>query len=500
MNRSKRKIQIERWACCSYVVVFSLVLQALMIQSAVAQSDDEKKEDKPKPEMLECKVRVTDPDGNPVENATVYCAGMRTRLGLDNFYSDWSEKHGPAPHVQTDNEGVASLLYPKYAHAKMESGSIQWSVNHEDFVPFRDYCDVTADPAEIQLQRGFRIALTAKNSITGKPIKEDLYAYTHLHEQPKWKLKKNGTLVSSVLPRQKFLMRVMQCSEGQSTLFSEMLTVEPSEKSRVFLRDIELSLGARLEGKLDAAVKRPINNGYVTGLGSIRMNPNDRKTAWLWSDKATIKKDGSFVFESLPRDVVWQMIPICDDWVPAPPKLESVAIHFPEEIEQFNARTTSISLPQLAKLSNDKNSITLKMLPAASVMVTFVDPSGEPVEGVKATVHPYQHYYACGNNHLGAAFRTTDFLSALRRGKKFDWFPGSRFGSKSNADGVCEIKNLPARKGHALTALHDNFELPIINGEREFQFDLKEGEKKELTIKLQAKDEGPKLGEGDADD
>ena len=251
MNRSKQKTQFERWARCSCVAVFSLALQTLMIQSAVAQSDDDKKADKPKPEMLECKVRVTDPDGNPVEDATVYCTGMRTRLERASHWSWRDDKLGPAPRIKTNSDGIAIMPYPKYVDEKLETGEMTWSVEHADFVVFRKDYDVKKDPAEIQLKRGFRVALTAKNSATGKPIKEDLYAVIGLDGKSDWELKKNGTLVSSVYAKQKCYLRVMQCTEGQPTLFSDMITVEPGEKSRVLLRGVELSPGTRLEGKLD---------------------------------------------------------------------------------------------------------------------------------------------------------------------------------------------------------------------------------------------------------
>ena len=92
-----------------------------MIQSAVAQSDDEKKADKPKPEMLECKVRVTDPDGNPVEDATVYCTGMRTRLERGSHWSWREDKLGPAPRIKTNSDGIAIMSYPKYVNEKLET-------------------------------------------------------------------------------------------------------------------------------------------------------------------------------------------------------------------------------------------------------------------------------------------------------------------------------------------------------------------------------------------
>ena len=504
MNRSKQKIQIHHWTYCGYVVIFSLALQASMIQSAVAQSDDEKKAVKPKPEMLECKVRVTDPDGNPIEDATVYCSGLRTQLESTRNWSWNPDRFGPAPRVKTDGDGIAIMPYPRYVSGNMETNSTTWSVNHPDFVFLQKERYVKDEPAEIQLQRGFRVALTAKNSTTGEAIKEDLYAVIGLSGEAKWKLKKNGTLVSGVYPKRKCYLRVMQCTEGQPTLFSEMITVEPGEQSRVLLRDIELSPGTRLEGKLDASVKRPVKNGYVTGCVRITMEPKDWETYWAWSDKAKIKEDGSFVFESLPRDAVWQMIPICDDWVPALPKFESVAEHFPTEAASFRRRGNWLRQPQLIRLSGDEVSVTLEMIPAASVKAIFVDTDGKPVEGVEASTNPTQAWFPSGANILGSAYQSRDLLIVERRGEEFEWPRINPFSGVSDANGVCEFKNLPPMTRGGLFARHDKFELPIelptVNGRRKVKFTLKEGEQKELTIKLQAKGEGPKLGEEATDD
>ena len=500
MNRSKREIQVHHWAYCGYVVIFSLALQTLMIQSAVAQNDDDKKADKPKPEMLECKVRVTDPDGNPVEDATVYCTGMRSRLEPGSHWGWGEERFGPVPRIKTESDGIANMPYPKYLAEKLETGKMTWSVDHPDFVSFREDRNVKDDPAEIQLQRGFRIALTAKNASTGKPIKKDLYAVIGLRGVGKWELKKNRTLVSGVFKKKNCYLRVMQCTEGQPTLFSDMITVEPGEKSRVLLRDIELSLGTRLEGKLDSSVTRPVKNGHVAGSVGIQLDPNDSGTSWDWSDKAEIKEDGSFVFESLPSDVVWQMIPICDNWVPASPKLESVAAHFPDMIQNFERTLADRRLPQPVKLADDNVSVTLRMIPAATIAVTFVDPKGEPISDVKTYTNPNQLWLDGGSQILGQAYRTRDFLISRRRGETPKWPISERFQGVSNANGVCEIGNLPPMTRGDLAVLHDKFELPIVNGDRGFQYALKEGEQKELTIKLQAKGEGPKLGEEVAED
>ena len=216
--------------------------------------------------------------------------------------------------------------------------------------------------------------------------------------------------------------------------------------------------------------------------------------------RQTIEEDGKFVFESLPRDAVLQMIAVCDDWVPAQPTFESIANYFPDEAADFNRRITSFCLPQFAKLSGNDASVTLRMTPAASVKATFIGPDGKPLSEVKTHMWPNQYWLKGGSNILGAAYPSRDSMAAQRRGEEIEWPRSSRFSGTSDANGVCVIKNLPPMAADGLAADHDKFELPITNGDREIRFKLKEGEQKELTIKLQAKGEGPKLGEEATDD
>ena len=472
---------------CSFVVCGSVVAQNDSTESSVKK--------KPKIEFLECKVRVTDPGGNPVEDATVYCTGLRTRQERGSHWI-WSEQQFgmPAPRVQTDANGGVEMQYPKFVAEKLETGWMTWSVDHPDFISFREDRDVTDAPAEIQLKRGFRVALTAKNKKTGQPIKEDLYAVIGLRGTAKWQLKKSGMLVSGVYPKRKCYLRVMQLAEGKPALFSEMLTIEPGEKSRVLLRDIELFPGARLEGKLDESIARPILNGYVAGKINIQLSPGDWETHWSWADKAEIKEDGTFVFESLPPGSVWQMIPICDGWVPGEPSIESIAEHFPAEAEQFQNRLSTRSMPQLVKLDNDQASVVLKMKPAASVTFKIVDSDGQPVEAAKAYMSPNQISFNGGSTILGRAYSTRNALLKTRRGEKIKWEPFNRFGGESDKTGLVVVNNLPS--GNAdVGVFHEEFQLPIIDGSRGYAFELKNGEHKEITIKLQPKGKGPKLGE-----
>jgi len=66
-----------------------------MLASTLAAQDDRKDSDKPNIEFLPCTILVVDPDGNPVQKATVYYTGMRTRIEPGSHWVWCPESHGP---------------------------------------------------------------------------------------------------------------------------------------------------------------------------------------------------------------------------------------------------------------------------------------------------------------------------------------------------------------------------------------------------------------------
>jgi len=151
-----------------------------------AQEAKEKKNELPKVEMLTLKVRVLDPDEHPVEGATVMPRGLRTKINRGSWWTWVEQRDGPAPKVLTDSDGIAEVPYPKYTYEKMEVGTVNLLVTHPDFVKFDDDRNVDDEPATVGLQRGFRIAATAIDAISGEKINTDLYAFVSVAASGEW--------------------------------------------------------------------------------------------------------------------------------------------------------------------------------------------------------------------------------------------------------------------------------------------------------------------------
>jgi hypothetical protein len=164
-----------------------------------------------KSEMLTARILVLDPDGHPLDGATVTQEGLLSKAAPNSLFSWRVDAFGPEPKTVTNAEGVAEFPFPKQLTEKEQTHGLRLVVEHPEFVRFFSrYSDIHIDPVEIKLERGFRIAASAVHGETGQAIKTDLFALANTNRFETWKLHDNGMLVSPVFKEKETLMRVMQ--------------------------------------------------------------------------------------------------------------------------------------------------------------------------------------------------------------------------------------------------------------------------------------------------
>ena len=387
-----------------FLVVMAITLSfgssALTAQDGESATETPKK--KPGVEMLECRVKVVDPDGHPVEDAVVYYINLRSNDEPGTYL--WSDEiWGKAPKIKTDADGIATMPYPKMLADGVTTGKLTYCVDHPDFVSYnadfsRANHSVDDDPSMIVLERGFRIAITAVDD-AGKKITQRLHAVVSFENGGIWEIKKNGTLVSNVMKKQDGILRVACFQKDKPTLFSEEIEIKPGDKSRLLLQDIKLSLGCRVQGRIDESVTRPIKNGYVIASIYKLPDPENWASLWLWRDEAKITEEGTFVFESLPANEVVQMIPVCDGWVPGKPKVKDVLELLPTAVPHRvkSQIQSSGASPQLVKTGRIKTEANLSMVQAETVTLKVVDQNGNPLQGIKMTSFPQQVWFTGGS-------------------------------------------------------------------------------------------------------
>ena len=433
-----------------------LVVMAMTLcfgSSALLAQDDEttaKEEPKKKPdvEMLECNVKVVDPDGHPVEDAVVYCTGLRSKEEQGTLWGWRDAKWGEVRKIKSDPAGIAKIPYPKMLDYKNTTRKMILKVDHPDFVSYyRDHA-VDDDPAKVELERGFRIAVTAVDD-AGKKITQRLHAVGSFAGGSKWEIKKNGTLVSNVMKKQDGILRVVCFRENKTTLFSDEIEIKPGDKSRVLLKDIQLSQGCRVVGRIDDSVTRPIENGYVIAGIRKKPDPNDWRSNWHWSDEARITREGTFVFESLPVNEVIQMIPICDGWVPAKTRVKDVLALLPtvDPVRIKGLIKSSTSTPQLVKTGEIETAANLSMVKAVTITVKVVDKNGDSLEGISANSSPNQHWFNSGSQILGTSCSSRRVWELQQQGIDLaSYFKSNRpknYFGETDKEGVMHLKNMP---------------------------------------------------------
>ena len=466
----------------------ALTISLIVTQGTLlfAQEADDKESTLPKVEMLTLKVLVLDPDEHPVEGAIVKPRGLRTKLDRGSWWTWVERRDGPVPEVLTDSKGVAEVPYPKYTYEKMEVGELNLYVTHPDFVQFDSDRNVDDKSATINLERGFRIAATAIDAVSGEPINTDLYGFISVAASGNWKQKKSGILVSPTLKKQKCILRLAQFEQGKPTKFSDRIEVEPDDRSRVFLNNVKLALGTRVTGKLDESVPRPVTAGHVAALIDLDVDTQGRSgNTWRWHDKALINADGTFVFESLPKDEILQLIAVCDGWAASKTQKSDVLKYFAKELRALDFDRV---LPQLTQTKDDTLDITLPMTQTKSLNIVVVDPDGNPLSNAKIWSCPNQYWFGGSNSMAGTAYRSRDFKLDLEKVKSDRKKNSSRYLVTTDENGEAVMNNLPDT-GFPLPlgGEHSEYELPILFGERQVVARLTKKGYAKVTMKMQKK-------------
>jgi hypothetical protein len=253
----------------------------------------------------------------------------------------------------------------------------------------------------------------------------------------------------------------------------------------VNLRDVPLQAGLKVTGKLVDAVPRPVKNGKVIvwclpkPAGDVYADENP---SVYWEDLVDIDEDGTFTFPSIPKTGKIQMIAICDGWV--------ITSSGPE------GQTVSGVRYDLDSLEIDDNQVTdieLPMSPTGTLRVTVCTSEGDPIPGATVSVWPNQLLDQGGSTILGTGESTSQLIQ-----KQIDptwkievdtnnWDKG--FTSKTDAEGVALIHNLPKGIPNYFGVFHDEF---VLDKKDEAKRDLErvfidgkdEEAVKELTIPM----------------
>ena len=418
-------------------VLFLCVLMGLIGNVAKAQEENNNSQT----QWKKTTVKVIDPAGQPVEGATVLIR-VATPTSNPNAHALITETYfGLIPKTKTGRDGMAEPSYPQFIDKEQTqaTGKVGWIVEHPEFL-FHSGAPRPLDETQIiQLKRGYRIAATAE--FKGQKITEELYGVVG-NEWNRWKLTSNGTLLSHCINFENRHCRLVALRKNQPTLFSELLTLDPKGKSRVFLKKVPLKPGVRIEGRLAADVPRPIKNGRV--ICQIQeVEEGEFRPCWTWLDQTKINEDGTFVLDSVPQGAPLQLIAICDGWVSSNPTKGELAVHYPRQVKDYDPNRLT-TYPHLVALNEPTVEDIVPMTKTCEVQVVVSDAEQMPLKNLSVHAAPNQSWYWTGSQNLGTGGSIHQILSrenfissAKERG-----FP---FSNKTDETGKCLLRAIPMR-------------------------------------------------------
>jgi len=451
-------------------------------------------------------IRVLDAAGNPVSGAVVQPDGMRTKPGpFESGHYGCRREFQEVPNdpVLTDPAGVARVPYPRFVFERIETGQISFSVRHPDFVPVRPFRAVSSRPPTgaplktwmdyvlsrvrvrkwierpepVVLPRGavLRLALDPAS-----PLPRDAVLYAQspedwMGDSNFWRHPGPGAVETRQMPEGSQSVRAIAFDAAGLTWFSDPLTVACAAGKTNAL-EVLLRPGARVRGRLDAAVPRPVTGGrviaHVWPPGAVPQNNPLQWHAWC-----VVSEDGRFDLGPLPPGTL-EVVGLCRGFV---------STNGPG---QFSMR-----YPQKHTLGTNDLELTLGMEPTARLEVTVTDPEGKPLAEARVSTWPNVRYGEWSATLLGSDTNNTAHLIRDWSARFREYRPSQDFASSSDAAGVAVIGDLPSDV-RSFAVEHPRYVLPAMATpgnapRREAQVQLEPGKTHRVTVRLEPRDQNP---------
>ena len=447
-----------------------------------------------KQQMMKLPVWVVDPEGNPVAKAKVTPWALRSSQG-HGLWSDDDKRGKVGPkEVVTDENGEATVLYPRLRDVEEQIRTIAVSlfVDHPDYAYVGDlHIDVplqTDQPYEIKLKAG--VTLEVRPLIDNKPA--DLAnIYAIWSDGRSWKpgaapeKTAEGALRIPALPPGKNSVLLVKLDGDRATHFSKLTDVDLKPGEPVSM-DVELRTALRVQGVLSADVPRPVRRGRVKVETLPPTRGDHNRVSWFsW---APVQPDGTFTIESWPADERIQLIALCDGYHAKSGKAPDVAA------QPNNVQNDAHNRPQVFE-PTEEGRIEVAMKPLARCAITAVDQDEKPIAGVKVVSWPNIFWWNGGSQiYCESLVRSENILKERAYQNAVDKTHPPAFEAKTDAEGKA-ILELPTGK-ESLAVDDDLYVLPAFLGARDVDVKLVDGETTETILRLQPRG-NEKLGEWD---
>lgn len=479
------------------------VVVLLLVVSVAVLADSSLAADVSQP-MSSFTVTVIDEEQQPIEGVLVRPWALRSVEG----HGHWSVGNmgDSEPLNQTTNEqGEATVHYPIYSNfdERIETTYVTVGVEHDAYVDsslneipvteeFLKEEDKEGSPLTVVMDRGVQVTLVAENDIN--LADGELFA---LWSSKAWNStsQRNRTDAKTiVLPRVdvgKQLVRLVLIKDGKATYFSRVETLDLKKGTDVEIQ-LAMTPAITVRGTISEKVPRSVKNGRVSAyIGKKLPDSYQSVTWWSW---APVDEQGNFTLSGLPDKGTLQVIALADGWIAERGEPPRDADERAERNYKKGLRTPQcFSLDQMID-----QGITLSMEPLVDCHFRFETSAGEPIENATVRTWPNIFWYEGGsqvycdtlmNQSKLLLYPNRSFYELVATGYECP------FTGTSNASGQTMIAS-PSNCQRSYVVQHDQYELPIVAGEREASFEVPESGSVEVKVVLQLKS-GDVLGNWD---
>ncbi len=307
------------------------------------------------------KVRVVDEQQQPVLDAHVSVAGIRTKTGGFAYLQ--------LPTKVTDQDGRVNLVVGSNDLIKSgtEITTVEVTISHGEYVELDTQIDYSNAEVLVTLNKGCRIKLRAIEGETGDVIRAGLVVVSGRNRTVDWQFV-DDHWISPPLPIETDMVRLVQVTDGQPIRFGHDLILRPNSNHEVTIGDVPLFLGVKVQGQLTGEFSPPVRGGQVA-VRAVSRAKSDALPSWEWLDVVDVADDGSFVVPCLPPDSVTGFLVHAPGFVSRNP---------PDELSSRH-RFYHIYYPE-----DEPFRVAIDMERTSDLKVVVVDENGKPVEDVFA--------------------------------------------------------------------------------------------------------------------
>jgi len=454
-------------------------------------------------------IRVTDTAGQPVADAVLRPAGLRTKAGpyRSGWYGWRADQNGVSNSpVRTADDGAVKVPYPRHVFEQIETGVLCFEVNHPNFVPIRPECDVdttppagsplptvvkywwnrvahgtlVARPAPIILRKGAILRLSAQANAAG-PEDAPMFAQVKglsASDTNTWFRPEPNVLVTRRLEEGPFIVRAVRIETNGAAWFSQVVS-NTATLGQTNLVNLAFTRGATVRGEIDASVPRPVRNGRVI----VQVWPLGYKAEQsppTWHAWAKVRDDGGFEIPALPPGDL-EIVALCDGFV---------STNGPG---QFQMR-----YPQKHVLGSNDITVIVGMEPTARLEVSVADDKGTPLPGARVVTWPNVRYGEWSATILGSdCYNMVDWFTLTAPKKPLSWNRTvADFEGVTGSNGVAVLPSLPATVKE-FTVEHKDYVLPAVGlpgggrKERQAGVVLTAGETNRAAVQLEPREKTP---------